>query len=185
MIFKEKRKRSLARHAREIIWPSIGWRRAGRYLMLRVQRMQGTPHSIAAGIASGAAVSFTPFMGFHVITGMMIAVLTRGSPMAAVFGTLVGNPWTFPLIWISSYKLGVSVLDMPGHEGLPRDLSLSYIFDHPGEILMPLTLGGTLMGFVAWIITYYLARDLIVYYRKRRQKILMKKRKHRHGKASS
>lgn len=184
MIFKRKYKRSIARHAREILWPTIGWRRAARYFMLRVQRMQGTPHYIAAGLASGAAVSFTPFIGFHVVTGIVLAVLTRGSPLASAFGTVIGNPWTFPLIWISSYRLGLIVLGMSAQDGLPGNLSMSYIFDHPGQILLPLTVGGAIMGFVAWILAYYVARDLIVYYRIRRRKALMKKRNRKQGRAA-
>lgn len=177
MIFRQSKKRSTARHVREVLWPTIGWRRAIRYIMLRVQRMQGTPHAIAAGLASGAAVSFTPFMGFHVVTGMLIAILLRGSVIAAVFGTLIGNPWTFPLIWFGSYKLGLVVLDIPVSDRLPEHLSLVYIFDHPAQILLPMSVGGMLLGFVAWIFTYYLARDLIVYYRKQRMRRLTRKKR--------
>ena len=35
----------------------------GTYLVKRVTRLSGTPHSIAAGAACGVAISFTPFLG--------------------------------------------------------------------------------------------------------------------------
>ena len=50
-------------------------------------RLPGTPYDIAAGFACGAAISFTPFIGFHVVLGMVIARLIKANMVAALIGT--------------------------------------------------------------------------------------------------
>jgi len=56
-----------------VVWPKAGWRRASRYMAHRVRRLPGTPYRIAAGVASGAAVSFTPFIGLHFVAAALLA----------------------------------------------------------------------------------------------------------------
>jgi hypothetical protein len=73
---------------------------------LRLTRLKASPHKVALGFAAGAAVSFTPLIGFHLILAVALAFLTRGSIVAAVLGTLVGNPLTFPVIFAASYWIG-------------------------------------------------------------------------------
>jgi uncharacterized protein (DUF2062 family) len=99
---------------REFVWPSMGPRRYLRYLGRRAQRLRATPHAIAAGIASGAAVSVFPFVGFHFILGFVLAFLTRGNMLAAAIGTAFGNPFTFPLFFAASYQIGRTIL--PGDQ---------------------------------------------------------------------
>ena len=36
---------------------------------------------------------------FHILLAMLLALLIRGNLIASGIGTVVGNPWTFPLIW--------------------------------------------------------------------------------------
>lgn len=72
----------------------------------KLSSLKGTPQSIAKGFATGAAMSFTPFVGFHLILALMIAKLTKQNGVAAALGTIVGNPWTFPLIWYLTLHTG-------------------------------------------------------------------------------
>ncbi len=62
------------------------------------------------GFACGAAASMMPFMGFHFIISAVFAWLLRGSIIASALGTIVGNPWTFPFIWVGTYKIGQVLL---------------------------------------------------------------------------
>ena len=92
------------------LWPAMGWRRLGTYLVKRLTRLPGTPHNIACGFACGAAISFTPFVGMHIVLSVLLAWLLRGHMIAAAVGTVVGNPWTFPFIWLATYKVGQIML---------------------------------------------------------------------------
>lgn len=92
------------------LWPQEGWKAYGRDLLLRLRRMPGTPRSIAAGVACGVAISFTPFVGFHLLLAALTAWVIRGNILASTLGTAAGNPWTFPFIWLSVLYTGRRML---------------------------------------------------------------------------
>src|SRR3954447_4369176 len=120
MILGRRDRPSILQRLRGWLWPRAGWRRAGRYLLARIKRLPGTPHAIAAGLATGVAVSLTPFLGLHVLLALGLARLTGGNLLAAGMGTLVSNPWTLSLIWTAAtYRLGCLILERP-----PRGLHL-------------------------------------------------------------
>ncbi|MBO5038490.1 MAG: DUF2062 domain-containing protein [Alphaproteobacteria bacterium] len=72
----------------------------------KLSALKGTPQSIAKGFATGAAMSFTPFVGFHLVLSLIVAKLTKQNGVAAALGTIVGNPWTFPFIWYLTLHTG-------------------------------------------------------------------------------
>jgi uncharacterized protein len=105
-MFKRRTARSLFTRIFSFLWPRMGWRRAISYYWHRLKRIPGTPESIAMGFACGAAASMMPFMGFHFVLSAVLAWLLRGSIIASAIGTVVGNPWTFPFIWVGTYEIG-------------------------------------------------------------------------------
>lgn len=177
-MFARRRPLSVLNRARQLAWPSMGWRRAFNYLSHRMSRIPGTPYRIAAGVASGAAVSFTPFIGFHFVLAALLAVLLRANVIASALGTAIGNPWTFPLIWAWTYSCGVWILDRGNHGG-PKGDSLRYIFEHPLEVLWPMTLGGVLSAVAVWGVTYVLVYRLVSEYQRARRFRLERKRRKR------
>src|SRR3546814_12530299 len=105
-MFKRRMPLPFHRRARAFLWPRGGWRLSGPYVAHRLRRLPGPPYRIAAGFASGAAISFTPFIGLHFVLATLLALCIRGNIVASAIGTMVGNPWTFPLIWLWTYSLG-------------------------------------------------------------------------------
>lgn len=83
-------------------------------LMRRLVRIGSDPHAIAAGFASGAALSCTPLFGLHFLLSFALAWAVRGHMLAAALGTAVGNPVTFPIFVSVSYGVGSTVLGSPG-----------------------------------------------------------------------
>lgn len=81
----------------------------------KLKAIQGTNESIAKGFTIGIAVSFTPFVGFHILIALLIAKLSKQNKAAAILGTIAGNPWTFPLIWYATWHTGMLFLakDIP------------------------------------------------------------------------
>ncbi len=96
-----------------LLWPKRGFGRVWRFIMLKLSRLRATPHAIALGFAAGAAVSFTPLIGLHILLAIAIAFAFRGSLLAAALGTLVGNPATFPAIFALSYGVGTLISPAP------------------------------------------------------------------------
>ena len=95
---------------RNLVWPRSGIRRTVAYIGHRVARLPGTSYAVAGGFAWGAAISFTPFIGLHLVLAGLGAWLSRCSILASAAGTVVGNPWTFPFIWAATYHIGAALL---------------------------------------------------------------------------
>ena len=91
--------------------PPGGWRRALLYMRHRLTRIPDAPHRIARGVACGIFVSFTPLIGLHLLLAAALAWLVRGNVVAALIGTVVGNPLTFPFIAVLSLDLGRAIMD--------------------------------------------------------------------------
>ena len=79
-------------------------------ILRKLNQIKGTKESIAKGFATGAAMSFTPFVGFHILLSLIVVKLTKQNGLAAVLGTIVGNPWTFPFIWCITLHTGCLIL---------------------------------------------------------------------------
>ena len=176
-LHRKRRKDTLA-HVREWLWPSIGWVGLLRFMEIRLKRRNGSAHSIAMGFAAGAFASCTPFLGGHSFLAVAIAWPTGGSILAAVIGTIVGNPWTFPFIWVTSFELGIKLMGRnPDKTALPEKIVFSHLRDNLDvywdKYLLPMTIGGTLIGLAVGLFFYILLRVNISQYRKLRAHRLM------------
>ncbi len=154
--------------ARNLVWPQSGWRRASRYLAHRVRRLPGTPYAIAAGFACGAAVSMTPFPGFHFLLAGLLAWAIGGSILASAIGTAVGNPWTFPFIWIWIYQSGSWLLG--NTEVLTADeISLNFLLDHPMDVFLPMLVGSIPTAALTWLVFFLPVRRMVESYQAHRR----------------
>lgn len=172
------------------MWPRTGWRRSARYVLHRLHRMPGTTGAIAAGFASGAAVSFTPLNGLHFILALSLAWLLRGSIIAAAVGTAVGNPWTFPPIWLITYWVGTFLLGEGGAPGAYaldfrgvlqslwyglRHLDVKHLADNVWPVWWPMMVGSLPVSIVAWFAFYVpLQRTMERYHHARAMRRLQK-----------
>lgn len=169
MAFGRRESSGVASTARELIWPRMGWRRYFRYLRFRVLRLPGTPHTIAAGFACGAALSFTPLIGLHFLLAALFAWIIGGSVLASIIGTGVGNPWTFPFIWLWLHKLGSWLIGGSGSNSVPSDFNVTTLFDNFLDVVWPMLVGGFPTAIIIWPIAYYLARYVVRTYQARRR----------------
>jgi uncharacterized protein len=178
-MFRRRIHHGWRRRIRDLVWPRSGWRRSSTYVAHRIGRLPGTSYSIVAGFACGAAVSFTPLIGFHFVLAALLALIVRGNLLASALGTAVGNPWTFPAIWLAAYRLGSMVLGQPEAGLAPERLTLMLIVEQPGQVFLPMMVGGTLLGIVAWFVFFFPVRAAVSAYRARRLMRRTKKARHR------
>ncbi len=183
-MFKRRNPLPFHKKAGAVLWPRGGWRRSGAYVAHRLRRLPGTPYRIAAGFASGAAVSFTPFIGLHFVLAALLALVLRGNLIAAAIGTAVGNPWTFPFIWLWIYSLGQWVLGGDSLTALPDNLSFQHIFENPLEVLLPMVVGGIPTAIVAWFVFFWPLQRTVAGYQKARRRRLRKRLRRRQGPAA-
>jgi uncharacterized protein (DUF2062 family) len=159
---------------REALWPSIGWKRATLYVWRRIWRLSGTPHTIAVGVAAGAFMSITPFLGFHIVGAVLIAWVFRGNLVAAAFGTLVGNPLTYPAIWWGTYDIGNLMLGSHARNDidLAATLMSSKAFDVILPVLAPMALASVPLGLITAFICYFIIKSTVTAYQQRRRESL-------------
>ena len=177
-MFRRRKQLSVLKRLRAVIWPERGFRRLLSYLIQRIIRLPGTPASIASGFASGVAASFTPFLGLHFILAGALAMLFRGNVLASAIGTFFGNPWTFILIWLADYEVGLGVIHAFGYGANLDILSIDELVVIMGNVIrflsfsgtiswaelsrdieqvfMPMLIGGTVLGAIAWVTSFLL-----------------------------
>ena len=171
-MFRRREKIGVFQKLRDWLWPYMGWARAFKYWTHRVNRLPGSSYSLSAGIAFGAAISFTPFVGLHLILAALLAWIFRANIIASAIGTLVGNPWTFPFIWVWIYQLGIWM----GVGGLPDDLArleftslfgnifstilaldMDYLLKVAWPIIGPMIAGAIPTALTSWFLFYFLS----------------------------
>ncbi len=106
MPFGRKNKKKLIVSIVNFIRLLFAFSRAKKYISLSIKRIKGSPQALSSGLATGIAVSFTPFIGLHALLAIFISWIIGGSMAAALIGTLFGNPWTFPFIWYLTFEIG-------------------------------------------------------------------------------
>ena len=124
----------------------------------KISRMKEPPESISIGLAWGAAVSFTPLLGLHIITCFLGTYIMKGNILAAAAGTIVGNPWTFPIIYYVCYKIGLIF----GFDGIDSfELSFNFFLDNFETIFFPTLIGSIPISILVWFITYRISKYLL------------------------
>lgn len=168
-MFRRRKSLSIIEKVRAFVWPKKGFSRAINYLVQRILRMPGSAYSLAAGFACGAAVSFTPFLGFHFVLAIVLARLLRGNMLTALIGTAVGNPWTFPLILVMLHSIGTFMMPFLGVDAAS---SFSFVqseqFGMFADLFLPLVIGGMFACLLSWPVFFGLSYWLIVSWRKHR-----------------
>ena len=153
----------------EWVWPSMGWKRFIHFQFLRLSRITGGRRAIARGFACGVAVSFSPFIGLHFVLSGIAARAIQGSVVAALIGTAVGNPWTFPFIWSASFSLGSTIIDP--HEqnafSFDKDFDWATLINNPLDIFFPMLIGAIPLMLIFWPIAYFTTLRIITWRDKR------------------
>ncbi|GMG80962.1 DUF2062 domain-containing protein [Paralimibaculum aggregatum] len=179
---------------REFLYPRKGFWRGFGYIGKRMRRLPDTPHRIALGFACGAFASFSPFFTLHFFVAAFFAWLLRGNIVAALFGTIVGNPLSFPAIASSSLWLGRLVMGREGgganFEAIMEAFGAAFesawagvkgwfgfetentasILSFLDEVFLPYLVGGAMIGVVAAFVSYWILGPLVAAYQTGRQR---------------
>jgi len=174
-MFKRRIKPNFVTILRNFVWPKMGPKRAFNYWAHRISRIPDSAYAISAGIAFGASISFTPFVGLHFVLAGVLAWIFRANIIASAIGTIVGNPWTFPVIWLWIYQLGVWMgFGILGQEEPFQFSNLfgnilaalltfdtTYLMIVAWPVLSPMLAGAVPTSVITWFVFYFLTRFLI------------------------
>lgn len=178
MLFRRRTPPDVGERIKIFFIPRRNYGRSFKYFGKRVLRLTGSPHAVAAGVAAGVAASCTPFIGFHFLLSFVIAYVVRGNMLAAALGTAVGNPLTFPFIWVVTFQIGTRVQSV-WQEGPPRRLPPNFVqsvldtgFDAISPLLMPMIIGAIPLGLATGLSFYVITRGGVsIYQRGRRERM--------------
>ena len=166
-----KRKKSLSFFKKCINMISIYQiKRLVPYYFLRLKRLSDSDYAISAGFACGAMASFTPFVGFHILLAVFLAFAVRGNYIAALIGTIIGNPITFPFIWWLTYYIG-AYLTLQKNYILTNELTVKFFLSQSYEILFPMLIGSLIIGIPIWFISFFIVKSLMVSFKKNKGKV--------------
>ena len=201
MVFKRRKRLPIARKIREGLFPEKGWSRAAEYMMARIKRLPDSPKNISFGVAIGVFVSFSPFFGVHVLMAFLIARSLRVNILAAVLGTFMGNPITFPIIAALNFGIGdlfinVSTEEVSSKSFLQQLVDVSYaisgnvgmmmrgkstdfstVLEFFYGIFLPYLVGGLILGVAVGVMSYFIMLPMIVTYKARKARKKLKRNK--------
>jgi uncharacterized protein (DUF2062 family) len=132
-----------------------------KYYLDKLLQLKDRPDEAARGLAIGVFIGFLPIIGFQVIVAVTISLFVRASKVAAAVGTHVTNPWTTLPILVLDYYVGCLVLGR--HACLPNlNLSSFHSLLACGkEILVPMFVGGVLLGTLCSVLSYFGMKRLL------------------------
>jgi uncharacterized protein (DUF2062 family) len=137
------------------------------------------PDRVAAAIALGVGVGFSPFMGAHLVLAIGLAFLFKLNRVDAALGQFVGNPWTLPPVFAAGYALGRLLLGYDRTEvpNLPWDRLLHRDFWHAfgGPTLRPrlasFLVGTLVLATLIGLAAYLLVRSALRIYHLRHPRV--------------
>lgn len=118
--------------------------------------------TVALGFAIGVSMGVLP-LPLQLLTSITLVILTSSNICAMFLGSLVSNPLTLPLIYLSAYKIGSIFLSTETNNLRDFTFSISAIFSqnsahlsnfflHVGKALL---IGLPIEGFILWIISFF------------------------------
>lgn len=166
--------------------PTAERRRGPVRRMLRwLLSLKGSPQQISLGLAVGVLVGFSPLWGLHMVIAAALATLVGGSRPAAVAAVWLSNPLTVIPLYTLTYRVGhafvpgassASIADLlrrvifaPGVAWWDVMQRSKIIFRVGEEILIPLTIGGLLIGTFAAVSSYVICRVTLTRLRQRKR----------------
>jgi len=136
-------------------------------LISRLKNIKGEPRYVALGMAIGVFIGATPFFPFHTSIALILAILLKGSRIAAAAGVWVSNPITIPFFYISTYKIGAYILGIASPISVSNQ-SFSELLGMGFEITRAMALGGIILGIPLSIAGYYITLRIITVFRNHR-----------------
>lgn len=142
----------------------------GLYFRDRIRslfQLNDTPHRLALAFAVGVFIAFSPTIGLHILSCLLVAWIFRLSKLVLITATFINNPWTIvPMygfcIWFGSKLLGSEIV-MPQIAWNELTLASAYVVIQP--YFWPFVAGTLAAGGIAAVIAYGLIYWLVVRYR--------------------
>ena len=132
-----------------------------RFYLKKFVQLRRKPNETAKGLGIGVFVGFLPINGIQMLTAMAIASITKASKIAAAIGTHITNPWTTIPILIADYYVGCLVLHRKPCLTCINFRSVHGFLSYSISIIVPMFVGGVILGIVFGFLSYIGAKKLL------------------------
>ena len=100
-----------------------------KYYLLRLFRLNASPHQIAAGFTMGFIPNWFPTFGLGPALSVGLAKLVRVNIFSAIVGAVLGTP-LWPLLFLLNYKMGSFILNRNTHIDEIEDIEYIDALEH-------------------------------------------------------
>ncbi len=142
-----------------------------KYLTDRIRalfQLNDTPHRLASAFALGVFIAFSPTIGLHTVSCLLLAWAFRLSKLVVLTAAFINNPWTIvPMygfcLWLGM-KITGSAARMPHIAWNELSLGNAYLILKP--YLAPFVAGTLIAGVAAAAVSYAVLYWAVVRYRR-------------------
>lgn len=157
--------------------PSL--RRRSQRFLLDLMGREESPERVAAAVALGVGIGFSPFIGFHFFLAVALAFVFRLNKLDTVIGSFAGNPWTLPAFYAVGYRVGRAILGyaparvppLKWQRILHHDFWISFRGPGFGPRLASFLVGTTLLAAALGLAAYFIARGALKLYHRRHPRV--------------
>jgi uncharacterized protein (DUF2062 family) len=130
----------------------------------RILSYDDPPERLAFAFAFGVFLSFTPFLGFHLVLGLAAAFLFGLNRVALLIGLAINNPWTLVPYYALATWLGGLLIGFPTGSPIPgfkwsqlHNTGFWLQLLQQWHFLIPMALGSTILAALCAALSYPLA----------------------------
>lgn len=152
-----------------------------RALIKRLLHIEDTPERTALAFSIGIFLGFSPFLGFHTLTGLAIAFIFRLNRVAMLLGVWSNTPWwivpyytsaTWFGMWLTRFRINGSTLKeifaLGKNQGFLGSEFWIRVTSQWGLILS-FVVGSSILAALLALVTYPLSLRWIRFYRSQRR----------------
>lgn len=156
-------------------------------LYLKIVKAEGSPESIARGVAVGLTIGFVLPVGFQTLPALALAFVLKANKVLSWTFTCVSNPASMFILypfqcWVGSY-LVFNPLSMKTFSSrfsvLTEASTWSEKFRALGElgvdVMVPFFAGGIFFALISAPLGYVISRRLVIAYLKRKEHLRLKR----------
>lgn len=149
--------------------------RFGKFLYLKLFRLNDSPQRVAMGFGIGAFLGILP--GTGPLAALLLATFLRINKAAAFLGSFLTNTWLSLVTILLSVKIGAAVMGLEWHnvwdtwQKLIKDFHWKQILDASFlKLILPVIVGYFLLSAMLGLLVYISALLILTFLRKARKK---------------
>ena len=135
-------------------------------------KLDDSPHKLAAAFALGTLIAFSPWLGLHIVSCIVLAWLLRLNKVVVLTASFINNPWTIVPMYAFCLWFGFKITGrdaaIPHIAWSELNLTSAYMILKP--YLWPFVTGTLAVGSVAALVSYGVIYWAVTRFRKQEKR---------------